>query len=158
MTAPPSAARILIVANRTASTPILLEEVGRRARHGARFTLIVPPEAHEAGDWSLDDACELLERECGGAPVDRMEPGPDAFDSIHRAVDEGAFDEIIMSTPPAHLSRLFHHDLRHRLEHLGLPVRVIPPEPDAPMPDHLREAMPDGWTYPPPTPGIAGTY
>ena len=155
MTAPRTATRILIVANRTASTPTLLEEVGRRAADGARFTLIIPP--HDGGDWSLQDATELLERACG-EPVDHLEPGPDAFDAIHRAVDAGSVDEIILSTQPAHLSRLFHHDLRHRLEHLRLPVRVIPPEPDAPMPDHLHEAMPEGWTYPPPTPGIAGTY
>jgi len=39
-----------------------------------------------------------------------------------------------------------------------LPVRVMPPDADAPLPDHLRAAMPEGWSYPPPMPGIAGTY
>jgi len=155
MTSMPTATRILVVANRTASTPMLLEEVGRRAGSGARFTLLIPPEkaAQEGDDWSSEDALRLLER-AAGQPVEHVACGADAFDTIHRAVDDGTCDEIILSTPPAHLSRLIHHDLRHRLEHLKLPVRVIPHEPDAPVPDDL----PDDWTYPPPTPGIAGTY
>ena len=132
----PTTKRILVVANRTASTPILLDEVTRRAKRAApRFTLLIPPEkaAHEGDDWSLEHASALLARACG-EPVKHLDCGPDAFDSIHRAVDAGAYDEIILSTPPEHLSRWIHHDLRHRLEHLGLPVRVIPPEPDAPLP------------------------
>ena len=156
---PTATTRILVVANRTASTPILLDEVTRRAGAGTSFTLLIPPEksADEGDDWSREDASELLERACG-EPVQHMDCGPDAFDSIHRAVDAGEFDEIILSTPPEHLSRLIHHDLRHRLEHLQLPVRVIPPEPDAPIPDHLRAGMPESWSYPPPSPGIPGTY
>jgi hypothetical protein len=155
---PVGGVRILIVANRTASTAMLLEEVSRRARAGARFTLLIPPErsAHQ-DDWSVPDAVGLLER-AAGTPVAYLDGRPDALPAIHRAVDAGEVDEIILSTPPEHLARWIHHDLRHRLEQLEVPVRVIPPEPDVPLPDHLREAMPEGWTYPPPTPGIAGTY
>jgi hypothetical protein len=156
MTAPPAVVRILIVANRTASTPMLLDEVTRRARAGARFTLLIPPERSAHGeDWSEADGVGLLERAAGG-PVAYLDCGPDALGVIHRAVDAGEVDEIILCTPPEHLTRWIHHDLRHRLEHLKLPVRVMPP--DAPLPDHLREAMPESWSYPPPTPGIAGTY
>jgi hypothetical protein len=150
--------RVLVVANRTASTPMLLDEVTRRAEAGARFTIVVPPDKSAHGnDWTLQQAIELLER-AAGQHVESLDSGADAFDVIHRAVDAGEFDEIILSTPPEHLSRLIHHDLRHRLEHLQLPVRVIPPEPNAPLPEHLREGMPESWSYPPPTPGIAGTY
>lgn len=136
---------ILIVANRTASTPLLLDEVGRRAQTGARFTLLIPPEtsAHDGEDWDVEDATRLLER-AAGRPVGHLDCGPDPFDTIHRAVDDGACDEIILSTPPQHLARWVHHDLRHRLEHLELPVQVIPPEPDVPMPSDL----PEGWTRP----------
>ena len=153
MTAP---TRILVVANRTSSTPMLLDEVSRRAKEDVDFVLLIPPEK-AGGDWSLDDAQALLRR-AAGRDVEHLDCGPDAFDAIHRAVDDGACDEIILNTPPEHLTRLIHHDLRHRLEHLGIPVRVIPPEPDAPLPDHVRENMPSDWSYPPPTPGVPGTY
>ena len=150
--------RILVVANRTASTPLLLEEVTRRAEAGASFTVVVPADKSAHGnDWSLEQAVSLVER-AAHQPVESLDAEADAFDVIHRAADAGEFDEIILSTPPEHLSRLIHHDLRHRLEHLQVPVRVIPPEPDAPLPEHLREGMPESWSYPPPTPGIAGTY
>jgi hypothetical protein len=148
-------ARILIVANRTASTPTLLDEVSRRAQAGAGFTLLIPPDKGE--DWSLEDALELLGR-AGKQDVEHLDCGPDAFDTIHRSIDERAFDEVILSTPPEHLTRLIHHDLRHRLEHLGVPVSVIPPEPDAPLPDHVRAEMPESWSSPPPSPGVMGTY
>lgn len=148
-------ARILIVANRTASTPTLLAEVSRRAQSDAGFTLVIPPE--KGDDWSREDALELL----GGAAkqdVEYLDRGPDAFDTIHRSMDEHAFDEVILCTPPEHLTRLLHHDLRHRLEHLGVPVLVIPPEPDAPLPEHLQANMPDEWSSPRPSPGIPGAY
>ena len=147
--------RILIVANRTPSTPTLLEIVTRRARDGADFILVIPPEKGE--DWSVDDALALLHR-AAGRDVGHLDCGPDAFDTIHRALDEDPFDEVLLCTAPEHLARLIHHDLRHRLEHLGVPVSVIPPERDAPLPDHLRTNMPAEWTYPAPSPGVPGTY
>jgi hypothetical protein len=148
-------ARILIVANRTASTPTLLAEVSRRAQSGAAFTLLIPPE--KGDDWSSEDALELLGR-AAKQDVDHLDCGPDAFDTIHRSMDEHAFDEVILCTSPEHLTRLLHHDLRHRLEHLGVPVRVIPPEPDVPLPEHVRANMPDQWSSPPPSPAVPGTY
>ena len=148
-------ARILIVANLTASTPTLLDEVSRRAQSGAGFTLLIPPGKHD--DWSREDALELIGR-AAEQDVDHLDCGPDAFDTIHRSIDERAFDEVILSTPPEHLTRLLHHDLRHRLEHLGVPVLVIPPEPDVPLPEQLRASMPEEWSLPPFSPGISGTY
>ena len=149
-------ARILIVANRTASTPTLLDEVSRRAQAGAGFTLLIPPEKN-GDDWSLEAALELLGR-AANQEVGHLDCGPDAFDTIHRSMDERAFDEVILCTPPEHLTRLLHHDLRHRLEHLGVPVLVIPPEPDVPLPEHVRASIPGKWSLPPFSPGIPGTY
>jgi hypothetical protein len=149
--------RILVVANRTASTPQLLDEVGRRAGDGATFTLIIPPEKGHgaADDWSSDDALELLGRAAGG-PVMHRDCGPDALAAAHEVVDAGECDEIIVSAPEAHLARFVHHDLRHRLEHLGLPVTVIQPEPDTPLPDHVRDALPEDWYSPHAIPGGGG--
>ena len=159
MSAQQNAVRILVVANRTASTPHLLEEVRRRAREGAGFTLVIPPQKSSAGadDWSSADALELLER-AAGAPVTQLDAGSDALAAVREAVEAGSCDEIILSTPPEHLSHWVHHDLRHRLEHLGMPVLVIPPEPDAPLPDHLRDGLPNGWTNRPIVPGADGAF
>jgi hypothetical protein len=142
MTAPSREARILVVANRTAATPELMEEVARR-REGARFTVIIPPEHADAGhpDWTQDEACELLGRACDGE-IATLDGGSDALGTIHDAVGNGDFDLIIVNTPEAHLARLMHHDLTRRLRGLGLPVVVIPPEPGATLPQYLQSGLP----------------
>ena len=113
MTASTAAARILVVANRTASTPTLLHQVRESARAGAQFTLLIPPESahHHGSDWSQEEALRLL-GEAAGGEVAVLDCGDDALDTIHRAVDDGRFDEIIVNTVPEHLSRWIHHDLR----------------------------------------------
>jgi hypothetical protein len=146
--------RILVIANRTSSTPTLLDTVAERARTGASFTLLIPPEGGHHDDWSRQDALELLERSAGG-DVASLECGDDALDTVHRAVSDGEFGELIVCTAPEHLARWVHHDLPHRLEHLGLPVLVIPPEPDVPIPDHVNDALPNTATIPP-LPGSSG--
>ena len=86
----------------------------------------------------------------------QIESGPDTLAAVHEAVDAGQCDEIILSVPEAHLSKFIHHDLRHRLEHLGMPVTVIPPEPDVPLPGHVRDSLPDDWYTAHPIPGGGG--
>ena len=156
MTAPAATARILVVANQTASTPRLLHEVGESAKDGAQFTLVIPPECarHRGSDWTSEDAAGML-AEAAGADVAVLDCGNDALDTIHDAVDAGQFDEIIVCTVPEHLSRWVHHDLPHRIEHLGIPVRVIPPSDDEPIPDHVKDNLPDGFTHLP-VPGAGG--
>jgi hypothetical protein len=120
---------ILVVANRTASTPALLSEVGRRAGFGCRFTLLIPPEAGEHADWTPDVATQLLRRAAGDNVV-CVDAGPDAAATVHQIVSDQGCDEIIVSTVSEHHARWLHHDLPRRLEKLGVPVTVIPPEPD----------------------------
>jgi hypothetical protein len=137
--------RVLVVANRTASTPALLAEVGARARAGASVTVLIPPEKTDHPDWTDEEAARLVGR-AADQEVECLDAGPDALDTIHDAVGRDQFDEIIVCTVPEHLARWVHHDLPHRLEHLGLPVCVIPPDRD--VPDDLREGLPSGWKYP----------
>jgi hypothetical protein len=138
--------RVLVVANRTASTPALLAEVGARARAGASFTVLIPPEKGAHPDWTDEEATRLLGR-AAEQDVACLEAGGDALDTIHGAVDQGEFDELIVCTPHHHLASWVHHDLPNRLEHLGLPVYVIAPE-DEEVPDDIREGLPSGWKYP----------
>jgi hypothetical protein len=137
--------RVLVVANRTASTPALLAEVGARARAGASVTVLIPPEKADHPDWSDEEAARLV-GQAADQEVARLDAGRDALDTIHAAVGADEFDELIVCTKPEHLARWVHHDLPHRLEHLGLPVDVIAEEED--VPDDIREGLPSGWKYP----------
>src|SRR5690348_13918375 len=97
---PPHGRRLLVVANRTASAPQLLEEVGRRAREGCEVTLLVAPERHpDAPDWTPPEAQELLQHAAGGRPVALADCGSDAAATIGGLVESDACDEILLSTP-----------------------------------------------------------
>ena len=115
--------RILIVANRTAATPVLVDEVGRRARAApCTFALLIPDAPdRKAADWTLDVAIPLLEREAQ-VKVRGLVGGPDPFDSVERAVREGDFDEIIVSTLPKKHSKWLRRNLIRQVEGLGVPV------------------------------------
>jgi hypothetical protein len=135
--------RVLVVANRTASTPAMLGEVQRRARTGARFALLIPPTPDADGrDWSADDARDLLGR-AGAGDVELVDPGADAALRVHQLIAAHEYDEVILSTPHHHLERWRHHDLPHRLRDLDVPVTAIPPEPDSWGP---IEGFPPEWT------------
>jgi hypothetical protein len=121
-------ARVLIVANRTASTPRLIEAVRRRAQAGpCEFALLIPDVSNrKAADWTLDTALRLL-RPAAGRHVEGLVGGADPFESVKHAVDEGDFDEIIVSTLPRRTSKWLRRDLIRRVEGLGLPVTAVVP-------------------------------
>src|SRR3954469_15409395 len=128
--AQPSGARsVLIIANRTAATPGLLEEVRRRAAEGAtRFTLLVPrpfwdPDTEEAA-ITLELAVPLLEEAAGGH-VEGIVGDTDPFVAARETLEREPFDEVIVSTLPAHVSRWLRLDLPTRVKRLGLPVTVV---------------------------------
>lgn len=121
--------RVLVVANRTAETPQLLETVrGRRERGRCEFALLIPDVTdRKRADWTLATALPLLERSAGG-PVKGLVGGPDPFASVQDAVRDGGFDEVIVSTLPRKTSKWLRRDLIRRIEGLGLPVTAVVPD------------------------------
>jgi hypothetical protein len=138
-----STRRLLVVANRTESTPRLLEEIERRAREECEITLIVPPERHpDAPDWTHEVALDLVRRAAQGRPVELVDSGADAAATIGELVESGACDEILLSTPPEHHPHWHRHSLPKRIKALGVPVTVIPPDPSGWSYSH---GFPDDW-------------
>ena len=131
-------ARVLVVANRTAATPALLDAVRERAARGAcRFTLLVPhssrglhrlvdPEdqGQSEAEATLDLALPLLE-DAAGAPVEGMVGDPEPLAAIQDAVNVHGYDEILISTLPTRVSRWLRLDLPHKVAGLGLPVTTV---------------------------------
>jgi hypothetical protein len=121
--------RVLIVAHRTAATPLLLNAVRARAgRSSCSFTLLVPrpywdPDTDEAAA-TLELAIPLLEEAAGGH-VDGIVGDADPFLAVREAVTSIGIDEIIVSTLPARVSHWLRRDLPHRVEQFGLPVTVL---------------------------------
>jgi hypothetical protein len=128
--------RILVVANRTAAAPRLLDEVRRRAEASpCRFSLLIPDvRARGAADWTLEIALPLLQR-AAKSRVEGLLGGPEPLASVREAVAEGEYDEIIVSTLPRRFSRWIRQDLITQIEHLGLPVTVVTPRRRKPSSD-----------------------
>jgi hypothetical protein len=121
--------RVLIVAHRTAATPLLVNAVRARARRSpCSFTLLVPrpywdPDTDEAAA-TLELAIPLLE-ESADARVEGVIGDSDPFVAVRDAVTSLGIDEIIISTLPPRVSHWLRRDLPHRVEKFGLPVTVV---------------------------------
>lgn len=121
--------RVLIVAHRTAATPKLLQAVRERAlRSLCEFTLLIPrpywdPDTEETAA-TFELVLPLLE-EAAGAHVKGALGATDPVEAVREAVAREHFDEAIVSTLPAHVSRWLRLDIPHRVEQLGLPVTVV---------------------------------
>ena len=131
-------ARVLVVAHKTAATPALIEAVRERAARGAAaFTLLVPNPAHglhavmDPEDVEEDEAHAVLAlaipllEEAAGAPVDGMVGDPSPMNAIQDAINLHGFDEVIISTLPARVSKWLKLDLPSKAAGLGLPVTTV---------------------------------
>jgi hypothetical protein len=127
---------VLVVLNKVAPTDSLIAAVRERVAAGAeRFHVLVPNPHNlgfDHGDPLPTDGEELLAgalprlREAAGTEVSgRVATSPNAYDDIVEELDGGAYTEIILETPPAHLSHWLHVDLRERVSQLGLPTEAV---------------------------------
>ena len=131
-------ARVLVVANKTAATPALIQAVRDRAARGpARFTLLVPNTAHglhklvdpedqsdTEAQTTIELAVPLLERAAGGS-VDSIIGVPEPLAAIQDAINVHGFDELIISTLPQRVSKWLKLDLPSKCSGLGLPVTTV---------------------------------
>jgi hypothetical protein len=130
-----TAARILLVANRTSSDRPLVEAVRRRAADDVpTFHLLVPatPQGlHRVVDPEVTGVEAARERlrialpilgEAAGAEVTGHVGDANPLAAIQDALNLQGFDEIILSTLPWKLSRWLRLDLPSKVRALGTPV------------------------------------
>lgn len=145
-------ARVLIVANRTAATPALIEAVRRRAASGpCTFTLLVPQSSQgfhrltSAEDSHTEDANESeatlelalpLLADAAGDKVEGMTGDADPLTAIQDAVNLHGFDEIILSTLPARVSRWLNSTCQARFKCSGSQSPTSRHAPGLPKRDH----------------------
>lgn len=145
----------LVVANQTLGGPELLEEIRRRVESGiCSFKVVVPntPPTELASGWAAPGGSPMSVDASGGRDPERearnraqrrlqemlgriREAGgqakgelgdPDPLQAIADALAGGDFDEIIISTLPARLSRWLGMDLPSRAERrFGLPITTV---------------------------------
>ena len=131
-------ARVLVVAHKTAATPALIAAVQERAASGpSSFTLLVPNVTHglhsvvDSQDQDTGEAEAVLElalpllEEAAGADVEGMVGDSEPLAAIQDALNLHGFDEVILSTLPARVSRWLKLDLPSKVSGLGVPVTTV---------------------------------
>ena len=127
------AARVLVLANRTAGSPQLREAlVARREQGPIAVTLLVPAawepqDPHggvESGRRRVRDA--LADLRDTGLDVECRVGDPDPVTALRDAWDPERFDEVIVSTLPGRVSRWLQIDLPRRAGRItGAPVTHV---------------------------------
>ncbi|MET0206979.1 MAG: hypothetical protein ABWZ63_03405 [Thermoleophilaceae bacterium] len=131
-------ARVLVVANRTAESPELLDALRTRTVQGpCEFTLLVPATPHGIA-WAADmhaggDEAEVHRvafveelRQEGLDVADARVGDPDPLAAIQDECNFNAYDELIVSTLPLHVSKWLKVDLpRKARAATGLPVTHV---------------------------------
>jgi hypothetical protein len=132
-------ARVLVVANRTAESPELLEALRERAGRGpCEFTLLVPSTPHglawaanpgEAGNEEAEEHRQAFLEELRGEGLDVAAAKVGDGDPLAAISDEcnfNEYDELIVSTLPLHISKWLKVDLPRKAQAAtGLPVKHV---------------------------------
>jgi hypothetical protein len=122
-------ARVLVVANRTAESPELLEALRTRTVHGpCEFTLLVPSTPHglawaantqDAGNEEAEQHRKAFLEELREAGLDvagAKVGDPDPLAAICDECNFNDYDELIVSTLPLKISKWLHVDLPRKAE------------------------------------------
>jgi hypothetical protein len=130
--------RVLVVANRTAESPELLDALRARAVQGpCEFVLLVPATPHGIA-WAADMFAGQSEAEkhrqafvdelrSEGLDISDAKVGdPDPLAALSEECNFNQYDELIVSTLPLHLSKWLRIDLpRKARAATGLPVTHV---------------------------------
>ncbi len=127
---------VLVVLNKVEATAALLDAVKRRTAAGAaRFFLLVPNPDHVGFDRNGSDSADgevllakalaQLQAPAKSTVSGRVANSPNAYDDIVEELEARSYAEIILETPPAHISHWLHFDLPHRIAELGYPTEAI---------------------------------
>src|SRR5262245_22728286 len=108
--------RVLVIANRTADSPELLDAMSARCRRGpAAFTLVVPRTGSAPAPVQA-----LVDRlRTAGFEADGVDGDADPIVAFREAWDPGRYDEVIVSTLPTEASRWLQIDLPHRVARIA---------------------------------------
>ena len=131
-------ADVLVVANRTAESPELIDALRERAAQGeVVFTLLVPSTPHGVA-WAADMHSGSDEAEghmnnavegmrAAGLNVKEGKVGdPDPIAAVQDEVNFASYDEVVVSTLPGGISKWLKLDLPHRVERsTGLPTTHV---------------------------------
>jgi hypothetical protein len=136
---------VLVVANRTADSPELLDALRVRAERGpVRFTLLAPASTgREATARQLESALEVMR--AAGLDVDGHMGERDPAGAVHDAWDPGEFDEVIVSTLSAQTSKWLSINLPQRVAKFtdALVTHVVASETASPPPSVAKTSGPE---------------
>jgi uncharacterized membrane-anchored protein len=131
-----SGSKILVVANKMEATKALVDAVRERAAAApARFFVLIPNPDNLPFDRNSTDTADgeqvlermlpLLKHQSGAEIEGGVANSPNAYDDIVAALDSGEYREIILETPPTHVSHWLHVDLSQRIAQLGYPLTMV---------------------------------
>jgi hypothetical protein len=130
--------RVLVVANKTAESPELLDALRARAAQGpCEFTLLVPSTPQgiawaadmSAGDENAEQHRAAFVEELRGEGLDLNDAkvgDPDPLAAVEDECNFFDYDEVIVSTLPLHISKWLRVDLPRKVKAAtGLPVTHV---------------------------------